>query len=222
MAERLYNLPQTADLLGTSVHEVRRWIASGRLPAEQAAGEVCVSERGLVRFLTDRGIDLGELLCAVMEPPTAAQASTTTAAPESAEADAARADAEAPPPEDEPEGEASAPRRNVVSRLAEAILHDALRRGADAIYLDPVPGSLTLRLRVGGRVREKPRFASRLPRGLGPLLLARFRAMGHLAESGGHEAAFSVHVGGRAQAFRIEASPTPDGPGLAMYPVASR
>ncbi|MFO8014813.1 MAG: hypothetical protein R6X20_16075 [Phycisphaerae bacterium] len=220
MAERLYTLPQTAALLGASVTQVRRWIGSGRLPAEQAAGEVCVSERGLVRFLTDRGIDLGELLCAVVEPPAA---ETATRPPEAhAEAAAAPQEGEAAPHEREPGGEAPSSRRDVVSRLAEAILHDALRRGADAIYLEPVPGSLTLRLRVAGRVREKPRFASRLPRGLGPLLLARFRAMGHLAESGGHEAAFSVHVSGRAKAFRIEESSTPHGPGLAIYPVGPR
>jgi len=192
MAERLYSVQQTADLLGTSAAEVRHWIDLGRLPVEQAAGEVRVSERGLVRFLTDRGIDLGELLSATLRPP--------------AEADGAA-----------PEGEAA--RRDVVSRLAEAILHDALHRGADAIYLEPVPGSLTLKLRVADRVREKPRFASRLPRGLGPLLLARLRAMGHLAESGGHDAAFSVHLDGQARAFRMEDQPTSDGPGLAIYPL---
>jgi excisionase family DNA binding protein len=218
MAERLYSLQQTADLLGASVTQVRRWIDSGRLPAEQTAGEVRVSERGLVRFLTDRGIDLGELLAAAFEPPPAPASARTAEAETRAETEVrveGEPDARPPAPE-APSG------RDAVSRLAEAILHDAVHRGADAIYLEPVPGSLTLRLRVRGRMREKPRFASRLPRGLGPLLLARFRAIGHLAESGGHAAAFSVHMHGRAQPFRIEESPTPHGPGLALYPLEPR
>lgn len=216
MAERLYSLQQTADLLGTSVTQVRGWIASSRLPAEQAAGRIWISERGLVQFLTDRGIDLSAILegagHADRPPPRDAPPAQPSTA---ADADAAGTDAAST-------GRRGFPCGDAVSRLAEAILHDALRRGADAIYLEPVPGSLTLKLRVGDRLREKPRFASRLPQGLGPRLLARFRAMGHLAESGGHEAAFSVPVGGRAQAFRIEESPTADGPGLAIYPVEPR
>jgi len=208
MAERLYSLHQTADLLGTSLAEVREWIHLGRLPAEQTAGEVRVSERGLVRFLTDRGIDLGAIVEAITEPETPDDAHR-------APSDAAQADAGP----SSSTGQRGRDAGNAVSRLAEAILHDALRRGADAIYLEPVPGSLTLRLRVGGRVREKPRFASRLPRGLGPLLLDRLRAMGHLAESGGHKAAFSVHLQGHVHAFRIEDYPSLHGTGLAIYPV---
>jgi len=199
MAERLYSVQQTADLLGTSAAEVREWIDLGRLPAEQTAGQVRVSERGLVRFLTDRGIDLGEVLGAALQPPATAAARRPADAGRSAEPAPARGDA--------------------ASRLAEAILHDALRRGADAIFLEPVPGSLTLRLRVDGRVREKPRFASRLPTGLGPLLLARFRLMAHMADIAGREAAFSVHVAGQPRAFRIEDRPAPHGPGLAIYPL---
>jgi len=197
MAERLYSVKQTADLLGTSAAEIRRWIDLGRLPAEQMAGAFWVSERSLVRFLTDRGIDLGQVLGDALEPREAAACPPT--APETASRPA---------------------RGDAVARLAEAILHDALRRRADAVFLEPVPGTLTLKLRVDGRVREKPRFAPRLPTGLGPLLLARFRAMAHMAETGGHAAALSVHLDGRTQPFRLEERPTPHGSGLAIYPLS--
>ena len=212
MAERLYSLQQTADLLGTSPAEVRRWIVLGRLPAEQMAGTVWVSERGLVGFLTARGIDLSAILGEAIEPepPSAPSAGADASSAPPADADAAS---------DPPIRPREPDRRDAASRLAEAILHDALRRGADAIFLDPVPGSLTLRLRVNGRVREKPRFASHLPRGLGPLLLSRLRAMAHMAEAAGRDAAFSVYMDGRPRPFRLEDRPTPHGPGLAAYPL---
>jgi len=216
MAERLYSVQQTADLLGTSVTEVRQWVDLGRLPAEQMAGAVWVSEHGLVRFLTDRGIDLGQILGAALRPSAPAA---------SRPADAATPTRQTPPTREPDPADAGRPaepapaRGDAASRLAEAILHDALRRGADAIFLEPVPGSLTLKLRAGGRVREKPRFASRLPTGLGPLLLARFRLMAHMADIAGRDAAFSVHVAGQPRPFRIEDRPGPHGPGLAIYPV---
>jgi len=202
MAERLYSLQQTANLLGTSPGEVREWIDLGRLPAEQMAGAVWVSERGLVRFLTDRGIDLSAVLGEALEPEAV-----------QAPAPPAEADAETPA------RAGGRGRGDAVSRLVEAILHDALRRGAEAVFLDPVPGSLTLRLRVGGRVREKPRFASHLPKGLGPLLVSRLRAMARMAEATGRDAAFSVYVNGRPRPFRLEDRATPQGPGLAIYPL---
>jgi len=181
VAERLYSVDQAAALLGTSPREIRRWIDVGHLPAEQLAGDVRVSERGLVRFITARGIDLGKVLSAAL--------------PREPEADA-------------------------VARLAEAVLADAVRRGADAILLEPVANGLTLKLRVGGRVREKPRFASHLPAGLGPRLLARFRAMAQSDGPAGRPARFSVRLNGNPHTFRLEGSDEPHGPGLAIYPVA--
>jgi type II secretory ATPase GspE/PulE/Tfp pilus assembly ATPase PilB-like protein len=112
------------------------------------------------------------------------------------------------------------PGSDAAARLAQAILRDAIDRGAEAIYLEPIPRGLTLKLRVGGRVREKPRFASRLPKGLGPLLLQRLRTMARLAGSPGLVAVFAVRLNGRPQRFRLEQCPMPHGQGLVIYPVA--
>jgi len=219
MAERLYSVQQTAELLGTSRVQVRRWIDLGRLPAERPAGDLRISERGLVQFLTDCGIDLEAVLNAALarEAPPAASASASgreEPAPQAPPVSVGRT------PEGAEEADRSgAVRGDAATRLAEAILRDALARGADAIFLEPVRDGLTLKLRVGGRVREKPRFASRLPRGLGPLLMARFRAMVTLAGAAGRDAGFTVHLNGRPRRFRLGAWPTPHGDGLAIYPV---
>jgi len=196
MAERLYSIQQTADLLGASPGEVRQWIREGVLQAEQVAGEVRVSERGLVRFLMDRGIDLENVLNAVLE------------------------DDAAPAPEPEPE-EAPEPSVNVPTRLAEAILTDAVRRGAETIALEPRPNTLTLKLRIGGQWREKPNFASRLPRGLGPLLVAQFRALARVSEARGGPPTFEACLDGQTRRFRIETCSTPHGDGLLIHPVPS-
>lgn len=63
MQERLFTVHQVADLLGSRPREVlqwirRDWIAPQRLPD----GSLRISERALLQFLKDRGIDLKELL----------------------------------------------------------------------------------------------------------------------------------------------------------------
>jgi len=193
VAERLYSVDQAAALLGTPPREVRQWIDAGDLAAERPAGDVRISERSLVRFLTDRGIDLGEIL-----------------------GEATTAD-DQPAPQAEPP---QPPGRAPATRLAEAILADAIRRGADAIRLEPVGAGLTLKLRVDGQLREKPRFASRLPAGLGPRLLARFREMARNDTTVDAENRFTIRLEGRAYTFRLEEEEMPDGPGLVVIPVA--
>ena len=194
MVERLYSIQQTADLLGASPGDVRQWIQSGALPAEQFAGEARVSEHGLVRFLKDRGIDLEHVLSAVLEEDGAP----------------------APAPDEPPEAAV-----NVSTRLAEALLKDAVKRGAETISLEPRPNTLTLRLRIGGRWREKPNFASRLPTGLGPLLVAQFRALARVSETSGGPPILEARLDGRTHFFRIETCSTPHGDGLLIYPVSS-
>jgi len=195
MAERLYSIAQTADLLGIPAAEVRRFIQAGALETERVAGDDRVSERGLVRFLSAQGIDLGRILRAALaeedEGPASAPASAT----------------------------GSAERRDAAAQLADAILRDAVARGADAVFLEPAGEGLTLKLRVAGRVREKPRFAAHLPRGLGPRLLARFRAMAGGLPEGAASAAFEVTLGGRRRAFGLEVRRTAGGEGLAIFPV---
>ena len=194
MVERLYSIQQTADLLGASPADVRQWIQSGELPAEQFAGEVRVSEHGLVRFLKDRGIDLENVLSAVLGE------------------DGAPAPAPAEPPE---------AAVNVSTRLAEAILKDAVNRGAETISLEPRADTLTLKLRIGGRWREKPNFASRLPTGLGPLLVTQFRALARVSETSGGPPILEARLDGRTHFFRIETCSTPHGDGLLITPVSS-
>lgn len=63
MAERLFSTYQLADLLGTSSSEVVRWIEQGLLPFKRLpSGPLRVSESGLVSFLKNQGIDLGEIM----------------------------------------------------------------------------------------------------------------------------------------------------------------
>lgn len=193
MVERLYSIQQTADLLGASPADVRQWIQSGALPAEQFAGEVRVSEHGLVRFLKGRGIDLENVLSAVLEEDGAP-------APEPAEAPEAAV--------------------NVSTRLAEAILKDAVNRGAETISLEPRADTLTLKLRIGDRWREKPNFASRLPTGLGPLLVTQFRALARVSETSGGPPILEARLDGRTHFFRIETCSTPHGDGLLITPVS--
>jgi type II secretory ATPase GspE/PulE/Tfp pilus assembly ATPase PilB-like protein len=71
MAERLFSTYQLADLLGTSSSEVVRWIEQGLLPFKRLpSGPLRVSESGLVSFLKNQGIDLGEIMGKMFsEPP---------------------------------------------------------------------------------------------------------------------------------------------------------
>lgn len=214
MAERLYSTQQVADLLGASPWDVDQWIQSGFLEAEQVAGDVRVSERGLVRFLKDRGIDLESVLSAALSHEAEGEPETD-GSPEPAAPDASDVRRSAPRPE--PGGAETA--ADVPTRLVEAILQDALKRGADAIYLEPQPDSLTLKLRIDGRLHEKPNFASRLPSGLGPLLMAQFRALARPSEESGQEGTFETCLDGQVRLFRIETRSTPHGDGLVIHPI---
>ncbi|MGB2822299.1 MAG: ATPase, T2SS/T4P/T4SS family, partial [Phycisphaerae bacterium] len=63
MQERLFTIHQVAELLGASPREVLEWIRRDWLVSQQLPdGPVRVSERALVGFLKDRGIDLGQLM----------------------------------------------------------------------------------------------------------------------------------------------------------------
>jgi len=196
MAERLYSIAQTADLLGLPAADVQRFIQAGALESERVAGDDRVSERSLVRFLSAQGIDLGRILQATLAQEA-----------EGPEAETPRTGPPDPPP------------RDAAAQLAVAILRDALARGADAIFLEPLAEGLTLKLRVAGRVREKPRFAAYLPHHLGPRLLAQFRAMAGGLPDGVTSVAFEVRLNGHRRAFGLEVRRTAAGEGLAIYPV---
>ncbi len=63
MAERLYNTHQVADLLGVNPTAVVEWMQKGWLPFQRLpAGGVRVSEKGLVTFLKNQGIDIESVM----------------------------------------------------------------------------------------------------------------------------------------------------------------
>ncbi|MFP4105897.1 MAG: hypothetical protein ACLFVU_07365, partial [Phycisphaerae bacterium] len=67
MPDRLFTTYQVADLLGATPAAVEQWIQKGWLAAKRLPGGVLrISEGGLVRFLQDRGIDLGDLFAKVV------------------------------------------------------------------------------------------------------------------------------------------------------------
>ncbi len=86
MQERLFTIHQVADLLGATPREVLEWIRRGWLNSQQLPdGPIRISERSLVRFLKDRGIDIGQLVVSTAagagEPAAASGGQATDAAP---------------------------------------------------------------------------------------------------------------------------------------------
>lgn len=66
MLERLFSTYQIADLLGASHGAVINWIEKGWLPVKHLPGkQVRISEKGLVRFLKERGIDMNAIMAKV-------------------------------------------------------------------------------------------------------------------------------------------------------------
>ncbi len=63
MTHRLFSTEQVAELLGAAPGDVSGWIARGWLPVKRLPdGQVRVSERSVVAFLKDRGIDMKALM----------------------------------------------------------------------------------------------------------------------------------------------------------------
>jgi type II secretory ATPase GspE/PulE/Tfp pilus assembly ATPase PilB-like protein len=65
-------------------------------------------------------------------------------------------------------------------QVLDAILQDAAERQAAAIHLEWQPDGLTLRLRIGGRLHEKPNFKARLPKPIRASLLAQCKLLAGL------------------------------------------
>ncbi|HUU09332.1 MAG TPA: ATPase, T2SS/T4P/T4SS family [Phycisphaerae bacterium] len=217
MAERLYSTQQVATLLGATPQTVCGWIQAGWLPGERLpGGDVRVSETGLVRFLRGRGVDLRAVLAAA----TAAEAEDVPAADPPPPA---RPQAPPPPSDAGPAAAAgretpSPPAVDVVGRLAEAILGDAVRRRAEAIHLEPLADGLTMRLRVNGHLREKPNFRSRLPRSIGPQLTGRLASMAGADNGNVRRGSFDVTLDGKPTRFHLAACPTAHGTRLTIRP----
>jgi type II secretory ATPase GspE/PulE/Tfp pilus assembly ATPase PilB-like protein len=103
--------------------------------------------------------------------------------------------------------------------VAEAILRDALRRGATAIHFESQSDGLTLRLRLGGRLYEKPNFRRRFPSAMAPNLLAAFKRLVGLDVLESHrpqEGALKLTLAGQELDLRISTCPTQFGQNLVV------
>ncbi len=140
MTERLFSTFQIAQLLGATLEVVNQWIDSGALsPCRMPDGTVQITESALVSFLTGQGIDLGQLLAGVeeSEPATSSKA-LPLRQPEPAK----------PEPSDESPWE--------------AVLGEAIRRGAHSIHITPRRDRVTLQMRIDGRLQGESDFGSHL------------------------------------------------------------
>ncbi|MBE3071084.1 MAG: Flp pilus assembly complex ATPase component TadA [Planctomycetes bacterium] len=152
-----------------------------------------------------------------------------TAPPDAAPPQAAPPQAESPDPpaaaaSPEPQRPAAAPAAEAAGRaaeavLGEAILREAIRQRADAVHLEPRAGGLVLRLRIDGCLYAAPDLASRLPRGLGPRLVAHFQDLAGIGGGGAsHRGTFQLTLDGRPAQFRLAACPTACGTRLVIRP----
>jgi general secretion pathway protein E len=251
IAEKLYSPKQVAQLLGTSSAEVDGWIRQGRLQTlHLPGGRVGVGELALVKFLKTQGIDLQELMAQILvekakspppeadadpvadfpaEPPPAVRPPEPPAAP-------GAKPVFSPPPRPAPPRPTTPPRAEESAATAaalvaagpvvEAILRDALRRDATAIHFESQPDGLTLRLRIDGRLYEKPNFRRRFPAAMAPSLLAGFQRLVGL-EAGTsdepQEGVMRLPLAGQERELRVSTCPTQYGRNLVvvLQPVAA-
>jgi type II secretory ATPase GspE/PulE/Tfp pilus assembly ATPase PilB-like protein len=225
MAERLFSPQQVAELLGVTPDTIHGWVRRGWLGSERLLeGRLVIGESAVARFLKNQGIDIEELFVKSVAREGAAR-------PPAGEAAGARATAPPPPvaavedrlraasPESPPLGAAEGIPAGAVGQVFDAVLKDALKRGATAIHFDAQPDGLTLRLRVGGRLYEKPRFNLRLPKGMRTSLPALCKRLGGLRpeetarpQGGG----FKVRMEGQDRHFRITSCPTSAGESIVI------
>jgi general secretion pathway protein E len=140
MTERLFSTFQIAQLLGATLEVVNQWVDSGALsPCRMPDGTVQITESALVSFLTGQGIDLGQLLAGVEEPEPATSSETLPVR-----------QLESPKPEPSDKSP------------WEAILADAIRRGAQSIHITPRRDRVVLQMRIDGQLLDQSDFDSPL------------------------------------------------------------
>jgi len=209
MPERLYTAYQVAELLGATPGEVHEWMQKGWLPFKRYPdGPVRVSQRGLLSFLRERGIDIEQIIAEAghqdLQEPSNVEVQP---APEPPAAPVEPARLVGPEPADP------------AAQVAQAILADAVSSRATHVHLEPQPGSLALRLRIDGVIREKANFRRRLPRGLAPHLLARLKQWAGLEGTRPapvRTGSFSRTVEGRAVKVALSATATSHGDRLVL------
>jgi len=201
MAKRVFTTYQVANMLGATPGAVVQWIKQDLLAHEKPpAGPVRISESSLVKFLRERDIDAEAILGkATGEEEPLFDRKAALAAPDA-----------------------------VAAQVAEAILIDATGRGAEAVHLVPCRRGLNLQVRVRGVLQEKPNFLPRLPKGLGPRLIAHLLARAGLDAGQPQTAAprlaeFTYTVGAREVQLRLSAFPTMHGTRIVIHlPVSTR
>ncbi|MCL2701488.1 MAG: hypothetical protein FWE88_07325 [Phycisphaerae bacterium] len=199
--ERLFSTYQVAELLGVTTWVVSAWMRQGLLKYQQLPqGALRVSERNLVSFLRSQHIDLGAMVAEIASAETVESAARTDASTRAARSIRATV-AVAAAPEAEPAaalavaqktlpaGGASRPMEaanpghrlqpgdepppaHAAQQVLQAVLRDALARRAQGVQFTLDGPELTLALRVDGRLKPKPNFHTRLPKGLGDDIVA--------------------------------------------------
>ncbi len=237
MLKRLFSTYQVAKLLGASEAAVADWIRKGWLPVRDVPGEqVCISEKGLVQFLKDRGVDMEAIMSGVdaddvgqqlpepvLLPPLAA--SLVEPVSESLDESTAEEPAPAEPPPPSPVAieeleQCESPPADPAAKLAEAVLQDAVARKVSHIHLDSCRDGLSLRVRIDGVLSDKPNFKSRLPDGLGPRLIAHFKTLAGLEvgePARPQTGRFCCSLNGGDVGFRLATCPTDRGERLVIH-----
>ncbi len=247
MLERLFNTRQIADLLGANEAAVVDWIKKGWLPVRDMPGEqVRISEKGLVQFLRNRGIDMEAIIAGVASDASGEQLpETVSPSPRVISPEESRPlSPEEPPREGRPQGtlapeETFASQRDRVlpvavteeiehseshqadpaDQVADAVLRDAVTKRVSHIHLDSCRDELSLRVRIDGLLHDKPNFKSHLPKGLGPRLVAHLKNLAGLevTEVARPQAgSFRHDINGVQEDFHLATHPTVHGERLVI------
>ena len=163
--ERLFTTYQVADLLGTNEQGVLGWIAKGWLESRKIGeGDMRVAETALVRFLRDRGIDLGSLVSG-SDPEEAQEASDLIdVAAALAEPIETVEEVTAPVSLDDDEGALPSPAVDAgdAGELVSVLLQEAVRQRASHVHVDPTDGGIRIGMRIDGQMQHRDELESRL------------------------------------------------------------
>ena len=141
------------------------------------------------------------------------------------------------PPADEPSTARTSPRKaaparparkssadieaaNPVDQVAQALIKDAVERGAEAIHLSARPRGegLSLRLRLHGVLQEKTNFKRLLPKGIGPELITHLKTLASIEDSerGLLTGEFETRIDSRTVRLGASVLPTRQGEGIVL------
>lgn len=233
MTERFFSTYQIAKLLGTTLDAVNKWMDDGTLNCTRMPdGSPRITESALIDFLTEQGIDLGEVLSKAgyskvsddetgedtPETPAAEQPQPRPAEPETQP----EADAE-PEPEPEASSEESTDQPELrAAQICDAVFADAIAQGAQTVRIAVRRGRLLLQLRIAGALRDKPNFDVNLTDAM------RREIAAHLLEIADPNTSietlatplcseFTRTVDSRQTSMRISSIPTRQGPSFVIH-----